>query len=80
MLLNTQTQYLGWMPNFYLDVAMDGQNIRKKNITIPCIMQKKEYSALDALDYIYRSLANINICYWIPKINIWAGCLTFIWM
>ena len=63
MLLDTQDQCLGWMPYFYLDVALDGQNIRRKNITIPCIMQKIEYTPLDALDYIYRSLANINICY-----------------
>ena len=63
MLLDTQDQYLGWMPNFYLDVAMDGQNIRRKNITIPCIMQKIEYTPLDAPDYMYRSLPYINISY-----------------
>ena len=75
MLLNTQDQYLGWMPYFYLDVALDGQNIRKKNITIPCIMQKIEYSALDALDYIYRSLTDIpntqtDYIGWMPYFNL----------
>ena len=30
MLLNTQAQYLGWMPYFYLDVALDATHTLEK--------------------------------------------------